>query len=59
MKALGNKFIAKAIIPGHENLKVDFIEEATTQELALDQIKNVIDKYLAEHQKDTFNTDIL
>lgn len=53
-RLLGSKVIAEAFIPGHENLKVDFIEEAATQEEALKKIKKAIDTYLASHDIDKF-----
>lgn len=56
---LGSKVIAKALIPDQENMKVDFIEDAATQQKAVEKIKKAIDKYLADHDMDKFVIDIL
>lgn len=58
-ETLGSKLIAKAMIPDQENMKVDFIEEAATQQEAQEKIKKAIDKYLADHDMDKFVIDIL
>lgn len=58
-KTLGSKLIAKAMVPEQENLKVDFIEEAATQQEAFEKIKKAIDTYLADHNMNKFVIDIL
>lgn len=54
---LGSKVIAKARIPGQKNLKVDFVEEASDQEEALEKVNKTIDKYLEEHELKEFVID--
>lgn len=56
-ETLGSKLIAKAMIPGQENLKIDFIEEAATQNQALKKIKTTIDRYLDDHGMNKFEID--
>lgn len=58
-ETLGSKVIAKAMVPEQENMKVDFIEEAATQQEAQKKIKKAIDTYLADHDMDKFVIDIL
>lgn len=56
---LGSKVIAKALVPNHENMRVDFIEEAATRDEALDKLKKRIDRYLDKHQLREFVNEIL
>lgn len=56
---MGSKIVAKGIIPGQQNMKVDFVEEADTEEQAREKIKNAIDRYLDEHDMNQFEIDIL
>lgn len=51
---MGSKLIAKAMLPDQQNMKVDFAEEAATQEKAREKIKKAIDRYLDEHDIDKF-----
>lgn len=56
-RKLRAKVVAKAIIPGQQNLKVDFIERAPEVPEAVARIKKAIDRYLEEHEFDTFATE--
>lgn len=56
---MGSKLIAKAMLPDQKNMRVDFAEEAATQEKAREKIKKTINQYLADHNMDQFEIDIL
>lgn len=56
VQKMGSKLIAKAILPDQKNMKIDFAEEAATQEKAREKIKKAIDRYLDEHDIDKFET---
>ena len=56
---IGSKLLAKAMLPDQPNMQVDFVEEAESQKKARQKIKNVIDKYLDEHDMNQFEIDIL
>lgn len=58
-KKIGSKILAKAMLPDRPNMKVDFVEEAESQEKAREKIKKAIDKCLDEHDMDQFEIDIL
>lgn len=51
---MGSKIVAKAKTPGLENMKIDFIEEASNQLEAIDKVKNDIDRFLQEHEMEEF-----
>lgn len=56
---VGSKIVAKAMFPGQQNMKVDFVEEAGTQQKAREKIKKAIDRYLEEQNINQFEIDIL
>jgi len=48
--------IAKGMVPGSSNEKVDFVEDADTRDQALNKVKKEIDEYLATNNLDNFIT---
>lgn len=56
---MGSKILAKAMLSDQPNMKVDFVEEAESQDKAREKIKKTIDKYLDVHDMDQFEIDIL
>lgn len=55
---MGCKILAKALLSGQQNMKVDFVEEAETEEKARKKIKAAIDRYLEKHNMENFKIDI-
>jgi len=53
---IGAKMIAKGMVPGSSNEKVDFVEDADTRDQALNKVKKEIDEYLATNNLDNFIT---
>lgn len=51
---VGTKILAKAMTPDTENLKIDFVAEASNQKKALEKVKKDIDRFLDEHNMDEF-----
>ncbi|MBN2731870.1 MAG: hypothetical protein JXR26_05505 [Balneolaceae bacterium] len=51
---VGTKILAKAMPPDTENLKIDFVAEASNQKEALRKIKKEINRFLDEHNMDEF-----
>lgn len=56
---VGTKILAKAMTPDAENLKIDFVAEASNQKKALKKVKKDIDQFLEEHDLDRFIIDPL
>lgn len=52
------KIIAKAMTPNLKNMKVDFVQEASTREKALEKVKKDIDRFLDEQNMDQFVIDL-
>lgn len=52
---MNSKIKAEGMLPKPENLKVDFIEEAESKQIALKKIKTRIDRYLRKNELQKFN----
>ncbi|SHG52476.1 hypothetical protein SAMN05443144_13221 [Fodinibius roseus] len=55
---MGCKILAKALLSDQQNIQVDFVEEAETEEKAREKIKVAIDRYLKKHNMQSFKIDI-
>ncbi|MFH5831033.1 hypothetical protein [Halalkalibaculum sp. DA384] len=55
----GSKLMAKAVYPYKQNLQVDFVEQAGTQQKACEKIKKTIDRFLDEHDMTQFEISSL
>lgn len=48
------RVVAKGNLPGNGNLMVDFIEQSSTREEAIQKVEQDIDQYLSEHEISEF-----
>ncbi|MEL7833416.1 hypothetical protein [Fodinibius sp. Rm-B-1B1-1] len=54
-QALNVKIVGEGVHPDQQNMKVDFVAEASSRDEGVHQIKKKIDRYLDEHDIQKFN----